>query len=271
MSTVHDPLPDRAPQHVLDYLEHTILRVEVGSTVYGTGRPGHEDHDQMGVFILPPWRVLGIGNDDDKVWRTAPEGQRSTPSDIDLSLYSARKYVRLAAKGNPSILVALFTPPDKTFTETAAGSLLRGSAGLFHTQEAGHRFRGYMDAQFRRMAGSRAGVRAPRSNRPELVAEFGYDTKFAMHAVRLGLQGLEFLETGSMQLPIPPGSGGVLRDIRAGRWTYEEVEEYGRVLLADLDTAIAASRLPVHADRDAVDRLLCSMHALQWDDKDWWS
>ena len=35
------------------------------------------------------------------------------------------------------------------------------------------------------------------TNRPELVAAHGYDTKYAMHALRLGLQGIELLTTGS--------------------------------------------------------------------------
>jgi uncharacterized protein len=34
------------------------------------------------------------------------------------------------------------------------------------------------------------------TNRPELVAVHGYDTKYAMHALRLGLQGIELLTTG---------------------------------------------------------------------------
>ena len=35
-----------------------------------------------------------------------------------------------------------------------------------------------------------------RVNRPELIAAHGYDTKYAGHVLRLGYQGIEFLETG---------------------------------------------------------------------------
>ena len=41
------------------------------------------------------------------------------------------------------------------------------------------------------------------TNRPELVAVHGYDTKYAMHALRLGLQGIELLTTGRITLPVP--------------------------------------------------------------------
>jgi hypothetical protein len=44
------PLPDS-----------TILLVEVGSTAHGTGIPGGEDNDEMGVVIEAPHEVLGVG------------------------------------------------------------------------------------------------------------------------------------------------------------------------------------------------------------------
>ena len=44
------PLPDA-----------TILLVEVGSTAHGTGLPGGEDHDEMGVVVETPAQVLGLG------------------------------------------------------------------------------------------------------------------------------------------------------------------------------------------------------------------
>ena len=43
------PLPDA-----------TILLVEVGSTAHGTGLPGGEDHDEMGVVVEGPQEVLGV-------------------------------------------------------------------------------------------------------------------------------------------------------------------------------------------------------------------
>jgi predicted nucleotidyltransferase len=262
---VHDPLPERATDRVHGYLRHAILRVEVGSTVYGTGRPGHEDHDQMCVFVLPPDRVLGMADDDGKDWRTAAQGVRSTPDDIDLALYSVRKYVRLAAHGNPSILVALFTPPAKTFTETTAGAVLRAHHDLFHTREAGRRFLGYMNRQFQRMADSRAGIRAPRSNRPELVAEYGYDTKFAMHAVRLGFQGLEFLETGRMVLPIPGDVGDTLRAVRSGTYgDYDDIAALGDYLRTRLVHAIDTADVPDRADTAKVNDLLWRLHRIHW-------
>ena len=61
------------------------------------------------------------------------------------------------------------------------------------------------------------------TNRPELVAIHGYDTKYAMHALRLGLQGIELLTTGSITLPVPAPHREYLRSIRRGERTLAEV------------------------------------------------
>lgn len=259
-----DQTYDRAPGHVRSYLADTILRCEVGSTVHGTGLPGKEDHDEMGVYILSPDEVLGTSDHDDKVWRTAPEGQRSTPTDIDLALYSARKYVRLAAAGNPSVLLPLFTPPEKVFQITDAGAMLRAHAHLFWTKQAGARFLGYMDSQVKRMEDFRAGLRSPRSNRPELVAEHGYDTKFAMHALRLGYQGVEFLTTGWITLPVPDDVGDILRAVRRGEHDYEDFIERARVVRGQLVAAIEESAALDRPDTYAIGGLLRDMHFIQW-------
>jgi hypothetical protein len=58
-----------------------ILLVEVGSTAHGTGIPGGEDNDEMGVMIEAPHEVLGLGERGftTVTQRTQPEGSRSGP------------------------------------------------------------------------------------------------------------------------------------------------------------------------------------------------
>jgi uncharacterized protein len=61
------------------------------------------------------------------------------------------------------------------------------------------------------------------TNRPELVAVYGYDTKYAMHALRLGLQGVELLTTGRITLPVPEPHRAYLRSVRQGERKLAEV------------------------------------------------
>jgi len=92
--------------------ERTILLVEVGSTAHGTGLPGGEDHDEMGVVIESPEAVLGLDprGFTTVMQRTQPEGTRSGPGDTDRTLHSLRRLLRIAAGGSPSILMSFWDP-----------------------------------------------------------------------------------------------------------------------------------------------------------------
>ena len=77
------PLPDA-----------TILLVEVGSTAHGTGLPGGEDHDEMGVVVEGPEEVLGLGERGfaTVMQRTQQEGTRSGPGDTDRTMARRRAW-----------------------------------------------------------------------------------------------------------------------------------------------------------------------------------
>src|SRR4051794_18647855 len=97
----------------------TILLVEVGSTAHGTGIPGGEDYDQIGVVVEQADEVLGLDEHGFRtvMLRTQPDGVRSGPGDVDRTLHSLRRFLRLAASGNPSILMVLWAPVDDATPE----------------------------------------------------------------------------------------------------------------------------------------------------------
>lgn len=64
--------------------------------------------------------------------------------------------------------------------------------------------------------------------RSELEEKFGYDTKHAMHLVRLLRMGAEALETGKLNVRRPDAEE--LLAIRNGAWTYEEVVGYAEMM-----------------------------------------
>ena len=93
------------------------------------------------------------------------------------------------------------------------------NAHRFVSRLAAGRFLGYLKGQKAAMTGQ-AGAH---TNRPELVAVHGYDTKYAMHALRLGLQGIELPTTGRITLPVPEPHRAYLRSIRRGERPLAEV------------------------------------------------
>ncbi len=138
---------------------------------------------------------------------------RSGAGDLDVVIYSARKWARLALAGNPTVLLMLFTPDGEVVHRDEHGAELVENAHRFVSRLAADRFLGYLRAQ----RGGMVGGSGAHTNRLELVAEHGYDTKFAMHALRLGAQGVELLTTGQITLPVPDPAGTYLRAVRRGQ------------------------------------------------------
>lgn len=89
--------------------------------------------------------------------------------------------------------------------------------------------------------------------RAELEARHGYDTKHAMHLVRLMRTGLEILRTG--ELHVRRSDAEELRNIREGRWSFEELLAKAADLEAELAAAVRESSLRERVDNDFVDGL----------------
>ena len=63
-------------------------------------------------------------------------------------------------------------------------------------------------------------------HREALVEKHGYDTKYAMHVIRLFLEAKEYMEEGKISLPNPRVDP--LIDIRKGKYKLSQVEEMGK-------------------------------------------
>ena len=147
-------------------LQNDILRGVVGSTSHGTAIEGQDDRDEMGVFVEPPESVCGLTPCEHYVYRDQPEGVRSQAGDLDLVMYSLRKFCRLAAQGNPSVILLLWLPEHVSKTPIGAG--LIGIRDAFVSKENGKRFLGYLINQRMKLKGERTRT----VNRPELVARY---------------------------------------------------------------------------------------------------
>lgn len=241
--------------------ENTILLTQVGSGLHGVSIANQDDRDEMGVCIEPPSCVIGLEKFQQYQFRTQPEGERSGPGDLDLVIYSLRKWAKLAAQGNPTVLLLLFAPADQLVQCDMWGRTLQNRKDLFISKECGRRFIGYLDAQWERMLG----MRSRRTNRPELIEVYGFDTKFAYHALRLGIQGLELLTTGNITLPMPEPYRSIIKDVRVGKYTKSEVVEWIENLHAELDKALVTADLPDKPDYHRLNDWLSQMYLGWWE------
>lgn len=240
--------------------EGLILRTTVGSVVHGLSNPGTDDRDEMGVCIEPPEYLVGFRRFEHFVYRTQPEGLPSGPGDLDLTVYGLRRYCRLALKGSPTVLLALFVEGEHLIARTELGRELQALAPAFRSRATGRAFLGYLDAQRRGLLGERHATRTR-----ELSGAHGYDTKYAMHALRIGHQGIEFLDTGRITLPVPEPERTGLRAVRAGSVPLGEVVARLDALTARLERAADTPELPPQPDGHAVDRFLVAAYRRAWD------
>lgn len=251
MTQVHYPLT-----HEKIALGNEILRGVVGSTAHGTAIDGQDDRDEMGVFIEPPEYVCGLSSCDHYIYRDQPEGVRSQPGDLDLTLYSLRKFCRLAEQGNPSVVILLWLPQH--ITCTPLGRKLVNLREAFISRESGNRFLGYLVAQRMKMTGERTQT----VKRTELIEKYGFDTKFAMHALRLAFEGIEMMTHRRITLPVAEPNLTVLRGVRTGAYTFDEAlrmidnaEMQLRELLKDRDWK---------TDRNRINAFLVKAHSAHW-------
>jgi hypothetical protein len=231
-----------------------IFRCQVGSGLHGVTVASQDDRDEMGICVEHPDYVLGIKKVlrknslrkfEQYEYRTQPEGSRSGPGDLDLVVYSLRKWMRLAISGNPTVLLPMFAPPTELAIESDYWLPIHAERHNFVSQSSGFRFLGYMQDQRARMLG----LTPKRTNRPELEAMHGFDTKFAYHMIRLGIQGIEFLTTGEITLPMAQPERGRLIGLRRGLLPKEECLEWALLLELEIERIIPT--LPERANIDA--------------------
>jgi uncharacterized protein len=204
--------------------KNTIMRLLVGSEAYGLSDGPSSDRDEKGVCIEPLEAHIGFSRFEQYEYRSAAErtgikDAKSEAGDLDLTIYSLKKFLSLALKGNPTIIEMLFLQ-TKLKGSTAVGGQLQDLYPYIVSRKAGGAYLGYMQAQRRKLLSKEP---VEDSARFDLVQKFGYDTKFAMHLLRLGFQGAELLETGKLTLPVVGSLKTDLMNVRHGKCQLSEV------------------------------------------------
>jgi hypothetical protein len=163
------------------------------------------------------------------------------------------------------VLVALYAPAEAVLVCRPLGQQLRDLAPVVLSQQAVHRFLGYMNGQRDRLLGHGRRSRVP--NQPELVARYGYDVKYASHALRLAHQGLEIVRDGRLTLPMPvPQRERVLRvkrgEIADLAAVLTEIDQVQALVREHLDSG--HTPLPARPDLAAISTWAADAHREFW-------
>lgn len=305
---------------------HLIYETVHGSRAYGLARAG-SDTDHKGVIVGPAgWYHGFIG------------GPEQVELGADHVRFEIRKFMRLAAAANPTLLETLYTHDDDHRTVTRAGRRLLDARDAFLSRKVEQSFGGYAASQLKRIRTHRRWLleppKAPPSRaefglperalvprdqmgaaeamreqgrldeldlspnfldmldrerrykqarthwsqyqtwlrgrnpaRAALEAAHGYDTKHAMHLVRLLRMGGEILRGEGVIVRRPDRES--LLAIRDGALDYEALAAEADALSAAIEAASATTALPDAPDEAALDALCASIvdDVLRGDDR----
>lgn len=233
--------------------EYLVL---AGSRLVGIETP-QSDYDYVGALVEPEAYRLGLD-----VYTQGKNVQHGFEQHVfkgdnfEGTVYSLWKLVTMFAECNPTILSLLFAEPvvDKFKINTDE------FRKMVVSKKAGHRFMRYMAAQRKSMIGQRA----KHVTRQALVDAHGYDTKFAAHTIRLGFQGIEFLNTGKITLPMQPLDRSLILSIRNGEWPMGDVLAHAEALENAMIRAYENSPLPDEPDYEALSKWLELWYLNRW-------
>ena len=96
--------------------------------------------------------------------------------------------------------------------------------------------------------------------RKAMVRKYQYDVKNAAHLIRLLRMGIEFLETGRLQV-YRTEDADELKQIKRGGWTLDQVKAQADKLFGRIEDTRARSPLPDSPDEAGANALLMTIHA----------
>jgi predicted nucleotidyltransferase len=289
--------------------KNMVFKCLAGSHSYGTNTE-HSDVDTRGIFIAPPYYLVGMDN----VEEVHKAGN-------DETLFEIRKYVKLASECNPNILELLFIDDRHILFKNKYYDYLRNNRNLFLSTKVEYTYGCYARAQFNRIKTHRNYLLNPPSHKPtrkefgleeyskipkdhrraflsipdeflpeavkneitnekrfesklaewnsykewektrnvkrqELEAKFGFDTKHASHLVRLFIQGKEILTQGTLTVYLKDEDREFVKDVRAGKYSFEFIENYQNNLDAEFKAYAQSSKLPYSTDKVKIRNLL---------------
>ncbi|RLJ00565.1 MAG: hypothetical protein DRP08_06505 [Candidatus Aenigmatarchaeota archaeon] len=196
-----------------------------------------DDIDLMGVYLAPVEYYIGLGNE--KIHRKAFE---CFIDEWDTVSYEIRKFVNLLLNSNPNVLSLLWIKNEHYIVKTKFGQMLIDLKHSFASKKVYNSFTGYAYNQLKKMTTGKCegymGIK-----RRLLVGKYGYDTKSASHLIRLLTMGIEFLETGRLNV-FRTHDMEKLKDIKTGKWSIEEVKKEAKLLFEHAEDAKQESILP---------------------------
>ena len=225
----------------------TIYEVRTGSHAYGVATDA-SDIDVVG-FCVPPKPVVfphldgdieGFGRQKQRFQQFQAHHVIFDSDEVDITIYSVVRFCHLVMDNNPNMVEALFVPDDCVMTCDSPAQILRENRHMFLHKGSYHRFRGFAHSSISKMR--------KKNRSDERLYKYGY------HAVRLIDEAEQILRDGDLVLD---NNVEKLRAIRAGDWSFDDIEGYFEDKEHQLDDLYQSTdKVPERPKEPEIKRLL---------------
>lgn len=222
-----------------------ILSGVVGSTAYGLATEGKSDIDIGGVYMATLPEVLGLHG------RSATDNTKDGHEPGDYWYHELTKFMRLAMKGNPTVLEILYLKDYKIITPEGAALIARRPKFLAQPAIRGA-YGGYAKQQADRL------VRRNAEGKEGFDSSVKYRTeKHGRHCLRLIRMGAQLLSEGTMDIDCTQWRDELFE---AGRLAGRDPLAFYQLFERELDKFNNIdSHLPDHPAEDELNDLLISL------------
>lgn len=227
-----------------------LLRVTLaGSHSYGVANED-SDYDIYVVGFEDPFQYVPFMNATipalDKPFKLSTihlKSYKLNGKPVEFNIYGLANYLSLVTECNPNMVETLYSPEECVIFETTLGRWMQQGRSHMVSKKIFHTTKGYANSQRNKLLNKQA-----EGNRVALIEQYGHDTKFAYHYIRILMQGINCLESAGASMYPTLHQIQTLKDIREGKVSKEEVVALGDELFEILVGLNETSSL-VH-DRD---------------------
>jgi predicted nucleotidyltransferase len=204
-----------------------------GSHGYGLAH-SESDIDVRGFFVMPTRELLALKYEVDR----DPRPSQLKDAEADVTLDEVGRFLLHAREARPNVFEVLWAPQIHS---TATSQLILDNRDAFLSQRIRDSYGGFAGSQKRKAVEGVAGTSRPAKR-----------AKHVRHMFRLMYQGLQLLQTGTMDYRLPQQEVERIRELEA----LDDQALEREFALLDRQLANAASNLPPAPDTSRIDELL---------------
>jgi len=227
--------------------KNMLYQTIIGSSLYGL-ETKDSDIDKLTVNIESPTVIFGI--------QGANKSVQTITDESDERIFWLKRFVSLCVSGNPNTLESLWATQGKIiFVNPIFQKYILNNNHLFLTKNIINPHLGFAKSQVYKLTNKKF----IGNKRKNIIDTYGYDIKYATHALRLIHQLETIINNNTLIFPVQ--NKDILLDIKLGNITRQKFLDIFNASLDAVMTKLSSSWLQKkEADIDKINALLYNLY-----------